>query len=46
MVQQTLNLKNLNDDHKMYYESISNSELGNLITSLEQEVADLMQGSF
>ena len=31
-----LNLKNLNDDHKIYYDSISNSESGNLITSLEK----------
>ena len=32
----TLNMKYLNDDHKIYYDSISNSESGNLITSLEK----------
>ena len=32
----TLNLTNLNDDHKTYYESISNSESGNLIISLKK----------
>ena len=32
----TLNLKYLNDNHKIYYDSISNSESGNLITSLEK----------
>ena len=32
----TLNLTNLNDDHKIYYDSISNSESGNLIVSLKK----------
>jgi len=32
----TLNLTNLNDDHKTYYDSISSSESGNLINSLKK----------
>ena len=32
----TLNLTNLNDDHKTYYDSISSSESGNLIISLKK----------
>ena len=32
----TLNLTNLNDDHKTYYDSISTSESGNLIISLKK----------
>jgi len=32
----TLNLTNLNDDHKTYYDSISSSESGNLVISLKK----------
>ena len=34
----TLNLENLNNDHKIYYNSINNSKSGNLIISLKESI--------